>query len=149
MRYAGRGALVGILAVLLLGALGVMVVAAGSDSVPAPLERAIRRHERLHFGLHLAAGRVLSVCPCTRDQSQEQYGKAAAHAPSPQERALVTSERPHRYRDGPEDLFALGRYGAWISLHSTEAQTALGVLALCLAALGFAWRTRRPGRAAA
>ncbi|MFN8556343.1 MAG: hypothetical protein U0531_02985 [Dehalococcoidia bacterium] len=57
-------------------------------------ERVMRRHERLHFGIHLAAGRTLGVAPWTRDAADTQYAKALAHAHTSRQRALVTADRP-------------------------------------------------------
>jgi hypothetical protein len=107
-------------------------------------ERTVRSHERLHFSLHLAAGRALSVCPCTRPLATNQYAKAAVHAPTPGERWLVTTGRPQRLLDGPRDLVTLVRYGGWIAVHSSEARGGLALAGIMMFATGLFWWRRLP-----
>jgi hypothetical protein len=109
-------------------------------------ELVVRRHERLHFSLHLAAGRALSVCPCTRPLAAVQYEKAALHAPTPAERRLVTTERPRRLLDGPGDLITLARYSGWIAVSSPEARGGLALAGIMMAATGMIWSRRLPRR---
>ena len=59
------------------------------------VELKIREHEKLHYGIHLTLGRALAVCPCTQRWSASQYHKAAFHAHTPRQTALVTTERPN------------------------------------------------------
>jgi hypothetical protein len=107
-------------------------------------ERVVRSHERLHFTLHLAAGRTLSVCPCTRPLAAVQYDKAAAHAPTAGERWLVTTGRPQRLLDGPRDFLTLSRYGGWIAVNSSEARGGLALAGIMLVATGLVWWRRFP-----
>ncbi len=45
-------------------------------------EEQVRRDEQLHRNIHLALGKVFSVCRCTAELSASQYRKASFHGPS-------------------------------------------------------------------
>jgi hypothetical protein len=97
--------------------------AVAGDAMVHRADVALHRHERLHFAAHLAAGRALAVCPCSRGRADLEYWKAARHAPTPAERALVTTGRPRDSLDLPGDAVLLGRYAAWLTIHDPAART--------------------------
>jgi hypothetical protein len=74
------------------------------------LNYGIRAHERLHYGLHLVAGRVLSLTPWTEGLAEDQYYRATYHAHTPRQRALVTTDRPD---DLPERIEDGARVAWW------------------------------------
>ena len=118
------------------------------ESLRREADIVVHRHERLHFAVHLAAGRVFSVCPCSRGRADMEHWKAARHAPSVGERALVTSARPRRLFDAPSDAARLLRYGAWLMVHDAATRTVVlvGVAGgtLLVGGLGVgAWGTAR------
>jgi hypothetical protein len=49
------------------------------------IERQIGPNDPLHYDVHLAMGKVLSLCPCTAGLSRDQYRRAAFHRPRPSE----------------------------------------------------------------
>jgi hypothetical protein len=132
MRHWWRLLIAGLAAVLVV-VVGVVWPAAGRTAL-TPLDQTVRAHERLHFAIHLAAGRVFSICPCTRGLAREQYWKASMHAPTSMEEALVTSGRPQRVRDGPGDLLVLTRYGGWVARHSPGARRTLASIGIAVVA---------------
>jgi hypothetical protein len=74
-------------ATVLTGALGAIAVAE-PDSGPGHgfadwVEMQVRRDERLHYNMHMALGKLFSLCPCTRAIGASQYSKAAYHRPRP------------------------------------------------------------------
>jgi hypothetical protein len=96
------------------------------DSIPQPRARpewAVRRGDHLHYGVHLMAGRVLDICPCTRNAALTQYQRARFHAVTPRERVVLGAIRPKtpeewlEYAVGPLDvgLAWLGDAVAWVS----------------------------------
>lgn len=107
------------------------------------LDRTIHAHERLHFAIHLTAGRVLSICPCTRNRAATEHWKAARHAPTPRERRLATVERPRSLIDVPRDVLALTRYGVWVALASPHGRLLTPVPLLAAAAVGALLLSRR------
>jgi hypothetical protein len=54
----------------------------------------IAHNDQVHFGGHLLAGRVLSLCPCTAELAETQYVRALPHARTPLQVALLTTQRP-------------------------------------------------------
>jgi hypothetical protein len=127
---------VGLGAMALAGALFASIAwAVAGDAAVRRADVFLHRHERLHFATHLAAGRLLSACPCSRGRADLEYWKAARHAPSARERALVTTERPRRLPDAPRDADRLLRYGAWLTVHDppTRRVLLLGAPAMALA----------------
>jgi hypothetical protein len=90
--------------VAILGAV-VFALAALSQRGPAHMiEHAVRDREGLHYALHLGAGRVLDLCPCTVSIAERQYDKGAYHASTERRAALVDNERPQRFADRVEAL---------------------------------------------
>src|SRR5690242_14155753 len=55
-------------------------------------------NDRLHYVVHLAAGRAFSLCPCTTQLAQTQYARGMYHARSPHQVALLTTSRPSGMR---------------------------------------------------
>jgi hypothetical protein len=55
-------------------------------------------NDQLHYGSHLLAGRVFSLCPCTDQLAETQYIKGLQHARSPLQVALLTTQRPSGLR---------------------------------------------------
>ncbi len=45
-------------------------------------EDRVRANDELHRTIHLALGRIFSICPCTVRLSQSQYRKAGYHGAS-------------------------------------------------------------------
>ena len=95
---AGSIALVGLgLGLLILSGLLLTVSlaekeAGGGNPLADSVEQYIRRHEALHYRVHLAAGRLLSILPPTRGLAAEQDRKASFHVPADEmdRRALQT-----------------------------------------------------------
>jgi hypothetical protein len=50
--------------------------------------------DHLHFAVHMLAGRLFDLCPCTRHKAAVQYVRASYHARKPTEVALVRNVRP-------------------------------------------------------
>jgi hypothetical protein len=50
---------------------------------------ALRRGHHLHYAVHLIAGRLLDLCPCTRAAASTQYYRARFHAVTRRQRAVV------------------------------------------------------------
>jgi uncharacterized membrane protein YedE/YeeE len=50
--------------------------------------------DHLHFAVHMVAGRLLDLCPCTRHAAAVQYVRASYHAKTATELALVRNARP-------------------------------------------------------
>lgn len=84
-------------------------------------DREVHEHQRLTYALHLAAGRLLALCPCTRAQADTQYLKATAHAATDRQLALATTERPRTVESGLYDATAI----AWLSLHNLLSDPAV------------------------
>jgi hypothetical protein len=55
-------------------------------------------NDQLHYGGHLVAGRILSLCPCTAQLAQNQYVRGMYHARTPHQEALLTTARPTSLR---------------------------------------------------
>ncbi|MCC6176364.1 MAG: hypothetical protein IT305_13745 [Chloroflexi bacterium] len=64
------------------------------ESLPQQIAYAFDRGDRLHYVVHLAAGRAADLCACAPEFAQDQYRRAAYHARTDRQLALVTSERP-------------------------------------------------------
>ncbi len=45
-------------------------------------EDRVRENDQLHRAIHLALGRIFSICPCTASLGQSQYRKAGYHGAS-------------------------------------------------------------------
>ncbi|MBV8720177.1 MAG: hypothetical protein JOZ65_34345 [Chloroflexi bacterium] len=54
--------------------------------------------DQVHYGGHLVAGRILSMCPCTAQLAEAQYVRGTYHARTPTQLALLTSQRPRSMR---------------------------------------------------
>jgi hypothetical protein len=98
-----RWALVGLGLSMLLAVIGLMLLfvadyqVAGNGS-PSARERAvwvIAHGDHVHYAGHVTAGRILSLCPCTRRAAANQYYRAKFHALTPHQRAVLDSTAPH------------------------------------------------------
>ncbi len=69
--------------------------------------------DQFHFLGHLAAGRLLSLCPCAATLAERQYARGMYHARTPRQKALLTTARPEtvgeRLKEAPELVSALVR----------------------------------------
>jgi len=73
-----------LVAALMIGVAGIAV--AEPDDGPGrgvlnAIESRIRENDELHYQVHRAVGRVLSLCPCTARLAASQYYKAGFHRP--------------------------------------------------------------------
>jgi hypothetical protein len=117
--------LMGVLTLVL--AIEVMDIALTTPAVRADITRKVDRYpvivalqakNSVHYGVHLLAGRTLSLCPCTRGLAAVQYSKAAWHARNQHQRALVTTDRPHTVWEAVGDTVGLGFSGIqWLGEH--------------------------------
>jgi hypothetical protein len=71
-------------------------------------------HETLHYWGHLLLGRSFSVAPGFRSHASVQYQKAAPHAHTPEQRALLSSQRPHHMWQLPPDAARV----SWGGVHA-------------------------------
>jgi plastocyanin len=90
------GVLVGLLfvSVVLLALADFTMAGNGSSDWRARAQWTWERGDRLHYAGHLAIGRVLDLCPCTRRAADAQYYYARFHAISPLQRQVVSNTRP-------------------------------------------------------
>jgi hypothetical protein len=104
-----------LLIALLVGvlALGVGRLVLADRSQPGTAEQRLA-HETLHYWGHLLLGRSFSVTPGFRSHASVQYQKAAPHAHTLQQRAFLTSQRPHHVWQLPLD----GARVSWGGLHA-------------------------------
>jgi hypothetical protein len=58
----------------------------------------LAHNDQVHYGGHLVAGRLLSLCPCTARLAETQYIRGTYHARTPKQLALLTTERPASVR---------------------------------------------------
>lgn len=58
----------------------------------------LAHNDQVHYGGHLVAGRVLSLCPFTAQLAETQYLRGTYHARTPAQLALLTSQRPQSMR---------------------------------------------------
>ncbi len=54
----------------------------------------VARSDEVHYGGHLVAGRLLSLWPGGADLAENQYARGLYHARTPQQAALLTTQRP-------------------------------------------------------
>jgi hypothetical protein len=85
--------LLGILVASVLAVSIGCLVATDRSTPGSPAQR--QAHDILHFWGHLLAGRTLTLTPGMRHHASGQYYRAAFHARTPHQRALLGSERPH------------------------------------------------------
>lgn len=87
----------------------------GSLDASGRLGWAIRSGDHLHFAVHITAGRLLDVCPCTRRAAATQYYRAHFHAVTPLQRAVVATVPPRSPTDWSTYLFGpLGVGARWL-----------------------------------
>ncbi len=126
------------------------LVFASRATPPSPAQHQAR--ETVHYWGHLAAGRALQLCPCTRRRAYWEYWQAHFHAHTPQQRALISTQVPHSPAAGIADVAVIGWLGTRALLANPLArQTMAVVLAVCCAlllgrvSLSHAVRRARPG----
>jgi hypothetical protein len=97
-------------------ALGLVAVLGLAVSAPSLTRTALQvgHDDQLHYVVHLFAGRVLSLCPCTAQMANNQYTRGMYHARTPRQQALLTTARPtnlhERLREAPVLVSALVRH---------------------------------------
>ena len=129
--------------------LGGVLLAVGGFLLPGineRLEHQVRAHERLHYGLHLTAGRTLSVCPCTQSLALVQYGTARAHAHTSRQQMLVTTDIPRAPDERLEDAVLVSRLTLGVLARRPGGLVLLSGAALVLAALSGLLFRARPAR---
>jgi hypothetical protein len=89
----------------LLGLIVIGVTVAGSQlpHVRGVIVRTLATDE-VHYGGHLLAGRLLSLCPFTADLAEIQYARGLRHARTPAQAALLTTQRPTSTRERLADV---------------------------------------------
>jgi hypothetical protein len=80
----------GLLGLALVGVLGL------GSQLPNVWGLAVRvaRTDEVHYGGHLVAGRLLSLCPGGAELAENQYARGLYHARTPRQKALLTTQRP-------------------------------------------------------
>ena len=87
----------------------------GSQSLSGRLAWTIHSGDHLHFAVHVAAGRVLDLCPCTRAAAAAQYYRAHFHAVTPLQRAVVATVAPRTAAEWSVYVFGpLGVGANWV-----------------------------------
>jgi plastocyanin len=90
---------------------------AGNGS-PNPRARAawtLASGDHLHFAFHIMVGRVLDICPCTRQAAGGQYYRAHFHALTPLQRAVAANTHPHTPAEWANYIFGpAGVAFAWV-----------------------------------
>ena len=90
----GSLACVGLLSVFLLAFADFTIAGNGSQDFGERVRWTWDRGDHLHYGVHLVAGRILDLCPCTRRAADAQYYYARFHAVTPRQQAVLKSSRP-------------------------------------------------------
>ena len=128
-RWIIRGAIVigalivlGLASLLTLAYADFTISANGSADTGERIQWTIDHGDHLHYAVHLMAGRVLDLCPCTRRAADAQYYYAKFHAVTPHQQAVLKSSRPGglgglpAYIAGPFQVGFdwLGDAGSWL-----------------------------------
>jgi plastocyanin len=87
-------ALLSILSLGLLALADFAMAGNGSRDVGARAQWTWERGDHLHYAVHLVAGRVLDLCPCTRRAAAAQYHYAHFHAVTPRQVAVINNVHP-------------------------------------------------------
>ncbi|MBV9168827.1 MAG: hypothetical protein JOZ81_01925 [Chloroflexi bacterium] len=125
--------LVGCLGAVSLGALAVADLNDAPAQYTTLRSRAgwvLDRGNRLHYAVHITAGRILAICPCTRDAADRQYWRAGYHAVTPLQREVAQAPRPESasgwidYMMGPVQVGLAWLEDAASSLSQTESHLA-------------------------
>jgi hypothetical protein len=91
------------LGVMAMAGLGLLAAAdyvgetGGIPTTAGRVEWTLHHGDHLHFAVHMVAGRVFDLCPCTRRAAAEQYWRASFHAQTPTEMALARNIRPRSF----------------------------------------------------
>jgi hypothetical protein len=108
----------GCLGMLSLGALATADLADAPGRDPSFSARAawvLDTGNRLHYTVHIVAGRLLDVCPCTRATADRQYWRARYHAVTPLQRAVALDPHPSTLADWTDYLTGPADVGfAWV-----------------------------------
>lgn len=78
----------------LLGLADFVMAGNGSSNSRERLSWTIASGDHLHFAYHMVLGRILDLCPCTRNAAGTQYYRAHFHALTPHQRALAANTHP-------------------------------------------------------
>jgi plastocyanin len=84
----------GFVGLVLLAYADFAMAANGSRDVGARAQWALEHGDHLHYAGHLAAGRLLDICPCTRRAAAAQYYYARFHAVTSRQMAVLATTRP-------------------------------------------------------
>ncbi len=109
------GRLVALVAVAPLALLSVADLVEGANLFSSPTDGVrwtLEHGDHLHFAVHVLSGRLLDVCPCTREAARDHYQRAQRHARSPRQMAAVSQVRPHSVGEWWEYATAPLRVGA-------------------------------------
>ena len=90
-RAGGILVFLGLFSLGLLGLADLSMAGNGSPDVGARAQWAWDRGDHLHYAVHILAGRVLDLCPCTRRAADAQYYYARFHAVTPRQRDVVSN----------------------------------------------------------
>jgi plastocyanin len=90
----GFAVFLGLFSLGLLGLADLSMAGNGSPDVGARAQWAWDRGDHLHYAVHILAGRVLDLCPCTRRAADAQYYYARFHAVTPRQRDVVSNTHP-------------------------------------------------------
>jgi hypothetical protein len=79
---------------------GVVAVVSLAAFTPGLTRAALQvgHDDQVHYVVHLVAGRVFSLCPCTAGLADNQYARGMYHAHTPRQQALLTTARPTSLR---------------------------------------------------
>jgi len=97
---------------------GLLAVLGAAALAPSLMRAALQfgHDDQVHYVVHLAAGRALSLCPCTAALADTQYARGMYHAHTPRQKALLTTARPGTLRETlketPVLMSALARHVA-------------------------------------
>lgn len=106
--------LLGCLAALSLTALAIAdlnEVPARNTTLRSRVAWVLDNGDHLHFAIHIVAGRVLDICPCTRSAADAQYWRARYHAVTPLEQRVglrVSPKTPAEFVDYVAGPFEVG-----------------------------------------
>jgi hypothetical protein len=88
--------------VVAVGLVAVLGLVAVSPSLTR-LALQVGHDDQVHYVVHLLAGRMLSLCPCTAQLADTQYERGMHHAHTPRQKALLTTARPNNLRQRLEE----------------------------------------------
>ena len=110
-RFWRTGIVIGVLGLLaalslfLLALADYTIAGNGSPNFGDRVRWTVDRGDHLHYAVHLAAGRVFDLCPCTRRAADAQYFYARFHAVTPRQQQVLKDSRPGGLRGLPAYVF--------------------------------------------